>query len=379
MSQKKKVLVDIYYLLVAQTGVRTYTEQLVRQITSGRSMTHEYIVVPDYRATASKGYFRGRTSLFRNLLFHLTYFVWKQIRLPLLAARHKADVILCPDYLTPAWKTKAIKIPVIHDAFFWEDEDNYNKWWLKYFRRAILLGLRGRSVVLTISQFAKQSLAPILPKDQPFEIAFQGSRFEKEEELEEAAYQKYGLQKGRYFLFLGVLEKRKNLATLVKAFVLFLALNKDTDIKLVLAGQRGTRQRLDDYPAIVQLVEELQLNEKVVLTGYLKKEEVSSLYAGALSFVFPSANEGFGLPVLEAFSQHVPVIVSSQGALCEIGGEAVLSFDTFNPQALCECLLKVSESDILRKKMVEKGTERLRLYSWDKFFVSLEEIISRRA
>jgi glycosyltransferase involved in cell wall biosynthesis len=233
--------------------------------------------------------------------------------------------------------------------------------------------------VLTISQFASQSLQPILPKGQPYEIVYQGSRFERTKVVDDAAYQKYGIRKGRYFLFLGVLEKRKNLTTLVKAFSLFLAANKDTDIQLVLAGQRGTRQKLDDYPAIVQLIDELGLQENVVLTGYLQKEEVGSLYAGALAFVFPSANEGFGLPVLEAFSQQTPVIVSAQGALNEIGGEAVLSFDTFNPQALCDCLLQVSESSSLREQMVEKGTERLRLYSWDKFFVSLEKIIARHA
>lgn len=371
------MLVDIYYLLVAQTGVRTYTEELVNQILLSKRPHHDYLILPDYKKTINNNYFRGRTSRFRNLYFQFHYLFWKQVRLPFLAFINRVDVILSPDYLSPWYKTSALKIPVIHDAFFWEDPQNYNRWWLTYFRKSILLGLRGRSLVLTISHYAKARIKQFLPIEQSYEIAYQGSKFLASNAYDDAFLEKYNLQPGHFFLFLGVLEKRKNLLTLIRAFDLFLKTNPNAGIKLVLAGQRGPRISLDDYPAIVELISRLKLTNKIILTGYVSIEEATTLYSSALSFVFPSSNEGFGLPVVEAFSKRLPVIVSSNGALVEIGGDAVLSFDTFNPVDLCGKLDAVFKDEDLRRDMIGRGLKRLSKFSWEKFFVSLEEIISK--
>lgn len=379
MAIRKKVLVDIYYLLVAQTGVRTYTEELVRQISKNKNAAHDYLIIPDYEKIISNNYFRGRTSRFRNLLFQFMYLIWKQIRLPYLAFISKADVIFSPDYLSPAYKTAALKIAVVHDAFFWEDPQNYNRWWLEYFKRSILLGLRGRSLVVTISNHAKSSLQKYLPATQTYEIAYQGSKFDELEFDPQPVLQKFRLQNKRFFLFLGVLEKRKNLLTLIRAYVLFLRANPQSDIKLVLAGQRGPRISLDDYPSIIRLINEQHLHDKVILTGYISYKEANVLYSSALCFVFPSLNEGFGLPVVEAFSRKLPVIVSSNGALREIGGDAVLTFRSPDPADLCEKLLLIDKDAELRNEMITKGTKRLGFFSWASFFSSIEKIISKHA
>ena len=134
---RKTVLVDVFNLLLAQTGVRTYTEELCEQIFHSAKRKHEYVVVPNYDWVRSTTFFHGKTSKARNVIYHIIYFGWKQVMLPFLARRHKADIIFCPDFIVPAIRTRAVKVPVIHDAFFWENPENYNSHWLRYFKKMI--------------------------------------------------------------------------------------------------------------------------------------------------------------------------------------------------------------------------------------------------
>src|SRR5690606_17789991 len=105
-----------------------------------------------------------------------------------------------------------------------------------------------------------------------------------------------------YFLHVGVLEKRKNLLTLVSAFSQLVKREGFEAFRLVLVGQRGPRKTLDDWDPVVSLVRQLSLEDKVLLPGFVNGQELESYYRHAMAYVFPSVNEGFGMPVLEAFS-----------------------------------------------------------------------------
>jgi glycosyltransferase involved in cell wall biosynthesis len=124
---------------------------------------------------------------------------------------------------------------------------------------------------------------------------------------------------------------------------------------------------------LVELVTTLGLSDKVDFTGYVSQDQLASYFQHALGYVFPSANEGFGLPVLEAFSFGLPVIISRQGALMEVAGDAALIFETSDTEALFQSMKLLVEDPDLRKELGEKGRIRLDQFTAEKFFLSLEK------
>lgn len=168
-----------------------------------------------------------------------------------------------------------------------------------------------------------------------------------------------GLRKP-YFLFVGTLEPRKNVETLILAFN---ALKEKEGIphQLVLAGQKGWL-----CEPILRAIETSPHRSDIVWTHYLSEGDLPALMNGAEVFVYPSFYEGFGLPVLEAMQCGTPVVTSSVSSLPEVGGEACLYADPHSVEDLADRIRMVIHNPDLRKSMSEKGIERAKQFSWEK-------------
>lgn len=366
---KPKILIDVFYLNVAQTGIRTYMVTLCEEILKNPKTEFDYVISPDFQKVKQNQFFRGKTAKWKNILFQLLYFFRKQVTLPILSYFHKADIVFSPDILSPVF-ARGKKVSVIHDTFFWDNPSHYQKLWLKYYLYFLEKGLRKNGEIITITQFSKMRLQE-LPAFNPIPIRL--------------VYPASGLSGGtapslmpanlptRYFLHVGVIEKRKNLGMLIAAFDKLVRQKGYEDLRLILVGQRGPRQTLDDYDHLVDLVATLGLSDKVNFTGYVNQEQLASYFHHALGYVFPSANEGFGLPVLEAFSFGLPVIISRQGALMEVAGDAALVLEKNDSEALFQFMKLLVENTDLRKELGDKGRIRLQEFSTEKFFLSLEK------
>jgi len=167
---------------------------------------------------------------------------------------------------------------------------------------------------------------------------------------------RYGLPE-KYFLYVGTIQPRKNLARVIEAFAQ--ADLKNT--KLVLAGEKGWLS--DD---IYNLPEKLSIENRVKFLGFVPTEDLPALYGGALALVFPSLYEGFGLPILEAFSCRCPVLTSDLGAMAEIAGRATLLVNPKKVDEISIGLKKLSLEPDLRKKLALEGTNRAELFNWEK-------------
>jgi glycosyltransferase involved in cell wall biosynthesis len=157
-------------------------------------------------------------------------------------------------------------------------------------------------------------------------------------------------------LFVGAIQKRKNIARLVRAFE-----TMPPGWRLVLAGAT------DGYAAAAELhaVEMSPRRHDIELTGYVSTRTLESLYARASIFAFPSLDEGFGIPVLEAMAHGVPVITSNRSALPEAAGDAALLVDPFATDALAAALNQLAADADLRELLAAKGRERARMFSWE--------------
>jgi glycosyltransferase involved in cell wall biosynthesis len=182
-----------------------------------------------------------------------------------------------------------------------------------------------------------------------------------------------------YFLHIGVLEKRKNLPVLIKAFSI--VLKKYPQFELVLAGNTPVKKQLNDAPAIIAAIQEEQVSKKVKLVGYVNSPAAATLYENAFAYVFPSLNEGFGLPLVEAFSFGLPVICSNSSALPEIAADAALlvnmneADNKDNINALAGAMIKLLETEDLQKQLKEKGLERNKDFSWQQTATQIIEHI----
>ena len=178
-----------------------------------------------------------------------------------------------------------------------------------------------------------------------------------EEDIEKCK-SKYHIER-EYLLYQGTLEPRKNLVNLVKAYGLVKKDLKNQAPKLVLAGGKGWY-----YDSIFETVEQLNLKEDVIFTGYVPEEEVPLLMNGAKAFVFPSLYEGFGMPPLEAMACGTPVIVSNTSSLPEVVGNAGMLVDFQNIKSASMSMKSLNEDLESQEKLKKSGVKRAIQYSW---------------
>lgn len=171
-----------------------------------------------------------------------------------------------------------------------------------------------------------------------------------------------------FLLFVGTLEPRKNLLTLLKAFSEVL---RDTRFRpqLVVAGGEGWL--MEETFAFVR---QAGIADRVKLIGYVNDDELRALYSSCRAFIYPSLYEGFGLPPLEAMACGAPVIASRIPALVETIGDAALLVDPLDVQSLSAAITDVCENEKRRKKMVAAGPANAARFSWEKAAQSTYEI-----
>jgi glycosyltransferase involved in cell wall biosynthesis len=371
--KKKTVYVDLFYLNTALTGIKTYILEFCEAVNENSSTDIKYIFSHDYLTQGRSTFYRGNVAYWKKLFYHVYYFIWKQLILPFKVKKSGANVLLCFDFIAPAFPLNVKKMVVIHDAFFWQMPQNYNHIWRKYFITMIHAGLKGNSTVITTSLYARKALEKSSGIRQNIAVIYQCPKL-LPESVNQGVLDKLGLEEKSYFLHVGSFDKRKMIPTLVTAFA-EIEKQYTGQFLLVLVGERGLSSALDDYEQIIQKIKEKDLGKRVLLPGFLPDEEVKSLYQNAFAYVFPSANEGFGIPVIEAMSNGIPVIVSNQEALMEIAGGAALVHSIGDVASLTEKMDTLIKNPQLLTKLVEKGNERSKHFNRSSFLSRFEALI----
>ena len=172
---------------------------------------------------------------------------------------------------------------------------------------------------------------------------------------------RYCIPDGDYFLSLAsFLAPHKNLDRLIRCFFKLIAEHPELQINLVLAGSNRLNFG-DNLPTGSP-----QFRSRVVCTGYVAEENLIALYSGATAFIFPSLFEGFGLQPLEAMQCGTPVIISNTTSLPEVVGDAGITVDPLDEEAICQAMLSVATDRNLAQMLSQKGLERAKNFSWAK-------------
>jgi glycosyltransferase involved in cell wall biosynthesis len=178
----------------------------------------------------------------------------------------------------------------------------------------------------------------------------------------QAAKQKYQLPEGNYFLTLNSLAPHKNIGHSIACFKQMILQEQRQDLHLAICG--GNRD------AVTSMISNNQLTEAdlkfIHFTGFVDDRDLAAIYSGALSFIFPSLYEGFGLPVLEAMQCGCPVISSNTSSLPEVVGDAGFLVSPTDRDALCAAMLEISQNSDLRSQYAQASIDRAALFSWQK-------------
>ncbi len=292
-------------------------------------------------------------------------FLWSQFFLPMaLNLKRDNDVFFSPAHYSPRF-CPAPLVVTIHDlSYFYYPQEFLKKDlyklenWTKY-------SIERAKKVIAVSKTTKKDLIKFyhLPEEK-IEVIYNG--FEKNIKSSK------GENKGNYILYVGTLQPRKNIPLLIKAFSSFK--KNHPNFKLVIVGKKGWL-----YEEIFNETKKLGLENAVVFTDYVTDDELGSLYRGAFCLVMPSLYEGFGIPILEAMSFNCPVVSSFSSSLPEVGGDACLYFDPESEADLLDKLTTLKGNENLRKELIKKGKERVKLFSWQTCAEKTLELIKQAA
>ena len=276
------------------------------------------------------------------------------------------DVLHCPVNVAPLL-SRAPTVVTIHDLSFLIFQRSHRPAKRNYLRVMTRLSARRAAFVIASSENTRQDtirLLGILPErvvtvplgvDADYRCLTESPA--GEHEVEEFRRRR-GLP-NQFFLYLGTLEPRKNIPTLLHAYAEFRRSAGGGGAKLVVAGAKGWM-----YEQIFSTVRSLKLEEHVLFPGYVPSEEIVHWYNAALGFVYLSSYEGFGLPPLQAMACGVPVIASNNSSLPEVVGQAGILVAPEDTAAVAAAMRDLAASPERRADLRCRGLEQASHFSW---------------
>lgn len=298
--------------------------------------------------------------------------LWNLVRLSWEIFRDKKiKNLFVPSHVLPLIHPKNSVI-TIHDVVFRYSPKSYSLLSRLYLNWATKFAVKHAAKIITPSEATKQDLIHFYKADSRkihvVPLGYKSDTKIPEQSDQQKLLALLSLTTGKYFLYLGRIEYKKNTDTLISAFQKFA--ENDSEVKLVLAGfpGHGGKMILEKIPA--------NLKDKILRVGYVSESEKQILLQNALCFVFPSRFEGFGLPLLEAMHAGVPIIASDIPSSREVAENCALFFQKENSRELANLMKKISDHPGLRSELIEKGYVRSTNYSWNKCARTVKDILT---
>jgi len=313
------------------SGVGVYSHEILTGLATAHPKT------PFLYCYRPKQYFRSfRQRLFRNCNRFLLH---DEFRVP------SADLFHGLNQRMPLRHLKH-RVCTFHDLFV--VTQNYSTpEFRKVFTARAKRAAERSDVIITVSQFTADQVEEHLKVDRSrIRVIHHGVR---------DAGDRTTLPRENLILHVGTIQQRKNISRLVEAFE-----TVPKDWKLVLAGSSSGFGASE----ILQRIETSPARDRIQITGYLSPHALDRLFARSRIFAFPSLDEGFGMPVLEAMMRGVPVVTSNRSALPEVAGNAALQVDPEDTEAIAGAIHRLMNDSGLVTQLVEAGKERAGKFSW---------------
>jgi glycosyltransferase involved in cell wall biosynthesis len=357
---RPRIALDLHSLTRLMQGTRTYSWNLARRL-PGLDPDSDYLLY------LPAPYGEEATRLAAPNVFPRRVPASRAARLLSFGARlrlSRADLLHC-QYLSPPF-TPCPYVVTLHDVLHETHPAYYPGILRLLMRRLYPRTARRAALVLTCSEHSRRAIIRLygLPEDRVTAIPlaageeFRPAFTEAERETAHAVAARYGVR-GKYVLFVGRVEPRKNIPGLVRAFRALIEAGARA-LTLVVAG-------MVDPLFAARLAGDLGRDDpRIALIGRVTPEDLPHLYRGAELFAFPSFAEGFGLPPLEAMACGVPVVCSNTTSLPEVVGDGGLLVAPHDTVALARTMERLLTDDALRARCIAQGLAQSRQFSWER-------------
>ena len=351
-------------------GIGWFTYETLKRITKGHP-EHQFLFLFD-RPFSEEFIFSDNVSPIvagPQSRHPFLWYWWFEQSLPKVLHKQEPDLFLSPDgflplsFSSPAGIKQCKFLPVIHDLNF----EHYPKdipflartYYTRYFPKYVKKANR----IATVSEYSKQDIAKCYKASaEKIDVVYDGANevFKPISEEEKKRVRWKYANGEEYFIFVGALSPRKNVARLLEAFDEFKR-SEPSKMKLVIVGEKMWKTR-----DIESVFEKMQFKQDVLFTGRLGTAELKDVMAAAFALAFVPYFEGFGIPILEAMYCDVPVITSNVTSMPEVAGNAGLLVDPFSVDSIKEGMQKMYKDESLRDQLIANGKKQRENFSWDK-------------
>lgn len=348
-----RVLLEDGFSTDKGTGIGRYTQSLANEL----GKHPEIELLPQL----ARGYIR---KIHPRSARRVVYSAWLETGFQSQVEKLGVDLVHFTNYLVPReHKTKARYAVTIHDMGAWKLPEALSPMYGRYIRSAISRSARIADLILCPSDsIRKEVIEHFDLPEKKVRTAWNADSHlpeipaERQDDLYEPLRKRLGLEKP-YVLFVGTLERRKNVTTLVRAFA---RICNRFDLQCVLVGNRGY-----GFSEIDASINCQTCRDRYVLAGFVTDEELALLYTRAEVFAYPSLYEGFGIPLVEAMSFGLPIVASKIPASLEVARNSALYYeDPLDDEALAERMNEVLVNSPLRHTLGSRGKQMAAKFGW---------------
>ncbi|MEI7604067.1 MAG: glycosyltransferase family 1 protein [bacterium] len=348
MNKNKKIGLDCRCLSI-KGGTRNYALNLIKNLLDIDRENEYYIF---YNSKNFLGTFNQENVKEVALNFNIKplYFIWDQIIVPFFCVKYKINVIHGLKNTVPLI-TLSKKISTIHDLIPVLFPSSMKFADSIYWKLTFFIVSKFKTSLIFVSNSTKDDFLKLYKTKNSYKVIYHGYLNKN--------ITKTDNKKEKVVLYVGALEKRKNIPRLIEAF------NKLTieypEYKLFLVGKPG-----HEDIEIDKQIKHFQLENKVIKKGFVSNEELEELYLTSMLCAYISAYEGFGLPILEAQSKGLPVLTSNTSSMKEIGEGSSLLTDPNNTEEIFQGMKKIIEDINYREELTQQGFKNVERFSWEK-------------
>jgi len=290
--------------------------------------------------------------------------LWREhVALPLACRREQVDLLHCPRCAVPFFASGPVVV-TLHDLIPITHPETETRAAQLYWRLQIPIAARRASFIITDSEHARREIVEMFAVAETriavTPLGYPPAMDAPPEPARAAAVRSRYSLPDSYILYVGTIQPRKNLDTLIEAYA---RLRREGTAlqKLVIVGRKGWL-----VESLFARISSLGLVDDVIFTGFVPDEELPDLYDGACLFVYLSLFEGFGLPPLEAMARGIPVVTSNTTSLPEVVGEAGITVSPRSLDEVVEGMGRVLTDAVLADQLRKAGKVRSRQFSWER-------------
>lgn len=366
-----KILIPTILSTSRTVGVAEYLVNLIKNLQKVDRENEYYILTTFYNCymfnLQNKNFHEIKVHIYdlSRLFLRFNYYAWQFIYFKGLIKKLEIDIVhfpcpwFIPSYIKP--------VVTVHDITEFHIQkysrmNNYikKKMIKKTFEKSSDIIVVSKSTLKDVSEYFKGNIYTIYNGA--------GGTWQKVNRPE--ILRKYNLLTQKYFVFIGTLQKHKNIDNLIEAYNIFSGFH--AGIKLVLIGKKDNALN-----EITDKIKKNKLENSVQVLGYLSEEEKNIILQEAFGLLYPSLYEGFGFPILDAQLRGIPVITSNISSMPEVSGNGALFVNPKDPESIAIAMSELVKNSELKIELINKGFENVKRFSWEECAENTLEIYKK--